>query len=99
MAKNCLQEPQKITDESDDYRKELNTVSEFLVNNLVPTSGNIVPLVKLFKDYLDRCRNNMKVPETKQAFNKKVERYFEVTMMAERHKNKKMLGYIRDKLA
>lgn len=97
--KEGLNTPNKIIDESVDYREELDTVSEFLENNVVPAAGNIVPLVKLFEDYIDWCSNNMKVSETKQAFSKRVKRYFETNNMAKPHKTKKMRGYKGIKLA
>ena len=97
--KNKMNTPQKIRDESVDYREELDTVSEFLVNNVAPAAGNIVPLVKLFEDYAVWCSNNMKVAETKQAFSKRVKRYFETNKMATPHKTNKMRGYMGIKLA
>ena len=91
--KDGLQTPEKIIAESADYREELDTVSEFLVKNVVEATGNIVPLLTLFDGYADWCNNNMKVPETKQAFSKRLKRYVEANTMATPHKTKKMRGY------
>ena len=91
--KDGLQTPEKIIAESADYREELDTVSEFLVKNVVEATGNIVPLLTLFDGYADWCNNNMKAPETKQAFSKRLKRYFEANKMVTPHKTKKMRGY------
>jgi len=91
--KDGLQTPEKIIDESADYREELDTVSEFLVKNVVQATGNTVHLLTLFDGYADWCNNNMKVPETKQAFSKRLKRYFEANEMVKPHKTNKTRGY------
>jgi putative DNA primase/helicase len=91
--KEGLKTPGKIIDESVDYREELDTVSEFFTNNVVPASGNAVHLVKLFEGYVAWCSNNMKVAETKQAFSKRVKQYFEANKMATPYKTNKVRGY------
>lgn len=92
--KKDLQTPQKILDESEDYRVELDTVSEFLEGNVAQAPGNIVPLVQLFEGYEDWCKNNMKVAESKQSFSKRAKWYlYETKKLAELHKTKKMRGY------
>lgn len=91
--KNGLQTPQKVEKESDDYRQELDTVTEFLKDNIAQAPGNIVPLLALFEGYEDWCKNNMKFPETKQAFSKRAKWYFEKHKLGEPHKTNKMRGY------
>lgn len=96
---NKRKPPQKIVDESVDYREELDTVSEFLRDNTAESVGHLTATITLFEHYVVWCNNNMKVAETKQAFSKRVKRYFEANKMATPHKTNKMRGYIGIKLA
>jgi putative DNA primase/helicase len=97
-SKNETKTPQKITDDSKDYREELDTVSEFLRDNTAESVGHLTATITLFEVYVVWCSNNMKVTETKQAFSKRTKWYFETKTTATPHKTKKMRGYMGVKL-
>lgn len=80
LNKNGLQTPQKVLNDGDNYRKDLDSVSEFLRDNTADEAGQKIPLKMLFERYTNWCANNLKNAETKQGFSKRTAWYFDTQM-------------------
>lgn len=93
-SENGIQTPQKILDDGDEYREELDTVVEFLQENVTASVGHVIASITIYENYLDWCKNNMKIPETKQAFSRRTKWCLvEDRKLAKPFKNSKMRGY------
>lgn len=91
---NGIQTPQKVLDDGDDYRQDLDTVVEYLQGNVAESAGHTIATVTIYESYSEWCKLNMKVPETKQAFSRRAKWYLvEDKKLAVPFKNSKMRGY------
>lgn len=77
---NGLQTPQKILDECEQYRVDLDSVTEFLQENTEEKLSSRLPIKQLFERYIDWCNTNLKHPESNNSFNKRARWYFETHM-------------------
>jgi putative DNA primase/helicase len=75
-----IQTPKKVLDERDSYRRDLDSVSEFLQENIKVIPGQKLTTKKLFEYYQQWCETNLKHPETKQGFSKRIAWYFDTNM-------------------
>jgi putative DNA primase/helicase len=90
---NGIQTPQKIIDESADYRKDLDSVAEFLQGNTDLDVNEKVSTKSLFDRYLSWCENNLKASEAMQGFSKRTALYFDSIDQVKPFRNSKMRGY------
>ena len=75
-----LKTPQKILDECEQYRVELDSVTEFLKENTVEKLGSRLPIKLLFERYNEWCETNLKHPEPNNNFSKRARWYFDTHM-------------------
>ena len=78
--KNSLMTPQKVLDECEQYKVDLDSVSEFLKENTEEKLGSRLPIKQLFECYKEWCETNLKPAESKQGFSKRTAWYFDTHM-------------------
>ena len=78
--KNGLHTPQKVKDEVMEYKKDLDSVSEFLEDNIKAVPGQKLTSKQLFEYYQQWCETNLKPAESNQAFSKRIAWYFDTHM-------------------
>ena len=75
-----LQTPPKVLDECEQYRVDLDSVTEFLTENTEEKLGSRLPIKQLFERYKEWCEINLKHPEKSQGFYKRTAWYFDTHM-------------------
>jgi putative DNA primase/helicase len=92
--KNGIQTPQKIIDEGIEYRKDLDSVTDFLRRNTsIAEADHFTPSIQLYERYNIWCRDNLTAPESKQAFSKRASLYFEKTDGVKSHRTNCARGF------
>lgn len=90
---NGLNTPELIMQESIDYRTELDTIKEFLDRAITTEINSVVPTSQLYDEYKTWTKENLKETESKQAFSKRIKRYFSNSDGVQPYKNSKTRGY------
>jgi putative DNA primase/helicase len=88
-----LQVPQKVLDDSVEYRNQLDTVTEYFDDNVVFAVGATVTSKQLYEAYTEWCDENLLPKESKTTFSRKAAQYFKAIEAVQPYKSSKSRGY------
>lgn len=88
-----LNTPKVVMDDTQSYRTEQDTVSEYLSGNTITEHDVITSTASLFELYEKWCSNNAVEKENMASFSRRAKQYFEKIQGVSPYKNNKMRGY------
>lgn len=88
-----LNAPEKVVNDSAEYKKELDSITEYFDDNIEYQPNCVITSKTLFEGYVNWCNENLLTPEQRASFNRKCGQYFKPHPNVSHYKTNKNRGY------
>ena len=88
-----LNAPAKVVNDSAEYKKELDSITEYFDDNVQYQADSDITSKALYEGYVNWCDENLLTPEQKTSFSRKCRQYFKPNPHVSPYKTNKNRGY------
>jgi len=88
-----LNTPEKVVNDSAEYKKELDSITEYFDENIQYQPNRVITSKALFESYVSWCDENLLTPEQRTSFSRKCGEYFKLHPNVKPYKTNKSRGY------